>query len=80
MKPRMARQSVCTEKNISQLHRFNDLPPARDASPQWLEHRNSVCLQLTSPTNALVLCAGEASQIQALARTAPPQPMLAGDA
>ncbi len=41
MKPRMANQNVYTEKDISEFHWTNGLPPTEDESPEWLAHRDS---------------------------------------
>ena len=39
MKPRMSRQKAYTEKDISEFHWTNGLPPTEDESPEWLSHR-----------------------------------------
>src|SRR5699024_312113 len=39
MKPRMSRQNAYTEKDISEFHWTNGLPPSEDESPEWLSHR-----------------------------------------
>jgi DMSO/TMAO reductase YedYZ molybdopterin-dependent catalytic subunit len=41
MRPRMARQNVYTEKDISEFHWTNGLPPTKDESPEWLHHRDT---------------------------------------
>jgi len=41
MKPRMGRQSTYTEKDISEFHWTNGLPPTKDESTEWLAHRDS---------------------------------------
>lgn len=41
MKPRMGRQSTYTEKDISEFHWTNGLPPTDDESPEWLEYRDN---------------------------------------
>lgn len=39
MKPRMSRQTTYTEKDISEFHWTNGLPPTADESPAWLESK-----------------------------------------
>lgn len=39
MKPRMSRQRAYTEKDISEFHWTNGLPPTEDESPEWLRNR-----------------------------------------
>lgn len=39
MKPRMSRQSTYTEKDISEFHWTNGLPPTADESTEWLKHQ-----------------------------------------
>jgi DMSO/TMAO reductase YedYZ molybdopterin-dependent catalytic subunit len=41
MKPRMARQRTYTEKDISEFHWTNGLPPTTDESTEWLAHRDT---------------------------------------
>ncbi|HLS74838.1 MAG TPA: molybdopterin-dependent oxidoreductase [Actinomycetaceae bacterium] len=41
MKPRMSRQNVYTEEDISEFHWTNGLPPTEDESPEWLEARDN---------------------------------------
>lgn len=41
MRPRWSRQKVFTEKDISEFHWTNGLPPTEDESPEWLEHRDN---------------------------------------
>ncbi len=41
MKPGMSRQSAYTEKDISEFHWTNGLPPTEDESLEWLEYRDS---------------------------------------
>ena len=36
MKPRMGKQNVYTEKDISEFHWTNGLPPTDDESPEWI--------------------------------------------
>jgi thiosulfate reductase cytochrome b subunit len=38
---RMTTQQVFTEKDISEFHWTNGLPPTEDESPQWLRHRDT---------------------------------------
>lgn len=40
MRPRLSKQQGLTEKDISEFHWTNGLPPTKDESPQWLEHRD----------------------------------------
>ena len=37
----MSRQNTYTEKDISEFHWTNGLPPTEDESPEWLAHRDS---------------------------------------
>jgi DMSO/TMAO reductase YedYZ molybdopterin-dependent catalytic subunit len=41
MKPRMARQGTYTEKDVSEFHWTNGLPPTSDESTEWLEHQQN---------------------------------------
>src|SRR5690625_7947809 len=41
MKPRMSRQKAYTEKDISEFHWTNGLPPTEDESPEWLQYRDN---------------------------------------
>lgn len=41
MKPRMGRQRTYTDKDISEYHWTNGLPPTEDESPEWLAHRDN---------------------------------------
>lgn len=41
MKPRVSTQKVFTEKDISEFHWTNGLPPTEDESPEWLHHRDT---------------------------------------
>lgn len=41
MKPRMGRQNTYTEKDISEFHWTNGLPPTEDESREWLEYRDN---------------------------------------
>lgn len=41
MKPRMGKQSAYTEKDISEFHWTNGLPPTADESAEWLQHRDN---------------------------------------
>lgn len=41
MKPRMGRQRTYTEKDISEYHWTNGLPPTADESTEWLAHRDN---------------------------------------
>lgn len=41
IKPRMSRQSTYTDKDISEFHWTNGLPPTADESTEWLAHRDS---------------------------------------
>lgn len=41
MKPRMAAQNTYTEKDISEFHWTNGLPPTSDESTEWLAHRDN---------------------------------------
>ncbi|GAA3514304.1 hypothetical protein GCM10022262_42280 [Georgenia daeguensis] len=40
MKPRMGRQSTYTEKDLSEYHWTNGLPPTADESTEWLAYRD----------------------------------------
>lgn len=41
MRPRMHKQSAYTEKDLSEFHWTNGLPPTDDESTEWLAHRDS---------------------------------------
>src|SRR5699024_8353754 len=41
MRSRMSKQNVFTEKDISEFHWTNGLPPTEDESPEWLQHRDT---------------------------------------
>lgn len=41
LKPRMATQTAYTEKDISEFHWTNGLPPTTDESTEWLAHREN---------------------------------------
>ena len=41
MRSRMSKQNVFTEKDISEFHWSNGLPPTEDESPEWLQHRDT---------------------------------------
>ncbi|HIW45392.1 MAG TPA: molybdopterin-dependent oxidoreductase [Candidatus Yaniella excrementigallinarum] len=41
MRSRMSTQKVFTEKDLSEYHWTNGLPPTEDESPQWLQHREN---------------------------------------
>src|SRR5690606_17696526 len=41
LKPRMSRQGTYTEKDLSEFHWTNGLPPTEDESPEWLAHRDN---------------------------------------
>ncbi|WP_246180104.1 molybdopterin-dependent oxidoreductase, partial [Kocuria coralli] len=41
MKPRMHKQNAYTEKELSEFHWTNGLPPTEDESTEWLHHRDT---------------------------------------
>ncbi|HLR45239.1 MAG TPA: molybdopterin-dependent oxidoreductase, partial [Brevibacterium sp.] len=41
LRPRMGRQNVYTDKDISEFHWTNGLPPTADESPEWIEARDN---------------------------------------
>lgn len=41
MRSRMSKQKVFTEKDISEFHWTNGLPPTEGESPEWLQHRDT---------------------------------------
>jgi len=81
----MAKQLGLSQSAISRIWRAFGLKPHRtetfqfSADPYFIEKvRDIVGLYMSPPTNALVLCVDEKSQIQALNRTQPILPMRPG--
>ncbi|HKN67725.1 MAG TPA: IS630 family transposase [Gemmatimonadaceae bacterium] len=81
----MAKEVGLTQSAVSRIWRAFGLQPHRQDTwklsrdPQFIEKvRDVVGLYLNPPERAVVLCVDEKSQIQALDRTAPILPMLAG--
>jgi transposase len=79
----MARSAGMSQSAVSRIWRAFGLKPhivqtwKLSTGPQFIDKvRDVVGLYLSPPQNALVLCADEKSQIQALDRTAPCLPML----
>jgi transposase len=79
----MARSEGMSQSAVSRIWRASGLRPhiietwKLSADPQFIDKvRDVVGLYMSPPENALVLCADEKSQIQALDRTAPCLPML----
>lgn len=79
----MAKATGMSQTAVSRIWRAFELKPHREqtwklsADPQFIEKvRDVVGLYMNPPEHALVLCADEKSQIQALNRTAPCLPVL----
>ena len=79
----MAKAAGMSQTAVSRIWRAFELKPHREqtwklsADPQFIEKiRDVVGLYMNPPEHALVLCADEKSQIQALNRTAPCLPVL----
>jgi transposase len=79
----MARSAAMSQSAVSRIWRAFGLKPhviqtwKLSTDPQFIEKvRDVVGLYMAPPENALVLCADEKSQIQALDRTAPCLPVL----
>jgi transposase len=79
----MAKKAGMSQTAVSRIWRAFELKPHREqtwkvsADPQFIEKvRDVVGLYMNPPEHALVLCADEKSQIQALNRTAPCLPVL----
>src|SRR3954470_8958499 len=83
----MARESGLSADTIGRIWRAFGLQPHRSETfrlspdPQFIEKvRDIVGLYLSPPSNAVVLCVDEKSQIQALERTQPLLPLRPGQA
>jgi transposase len=79
----MAKATGMSQTAVSRIWRAFELKPHREqtwklsADPQFIEKvRDVVGLYMNPPEHALVMCADEKSQIQALNRTAPCLPVL----
>jgi len=83
----MAKKLGLSQSAVSRIWRAFGLKPHRSetfqisSDPHFVEKvRDVVALYMSPPTNALVLCVDEKSQIQALNRTQPVLPMRPGQA